>query len=159
MGISGVWYNKLGSEMILTADENGGLTGTYKSAVGNAEDFYILAGRYDASPPLDGSGDSVGWVVTFRNHLRNAHSTTAWSGQYFDGGAERILTNWLLTSSTTPDSVWNSTNIGHDTFTREKPKAHAEIAKTLALTVNSPHPKDILSHFFTFVRPASAIFF
>ena len=100
MGISGVWYNELGSEMILTTDKNGGLSGTYKSAVGNAEDFYILAGRYDVSLPLDSSGDSVGWVVTFRNHLCNAHSTMAWSGQYFDSGAERILTNWLLTLST-----------------------------------------------------------
>jgi Avidin family len=132
--LSGVWYNELGSEMFLTADENGGLCGTYKSAVGNAEDFYILAGRFDACPPSDGRGDSVGWAVTFRNDKRNAHSTTTWSGQYFDDGVERILTHWILTSSTTPNSVWNSTNVGHDTFTRNKPKAQAEIAKASDVT-------------------------
>jgi Avidin family len=161
--ISGVWYNELGSKMTLTADKDGGLCGTYKSAVGSVQDFYILAGRFDASPPRD-RGVSVGWAVTFRNDVSNAHSTATWSGQYFDGGggdSERILTNWLLTSSTTPSSVWNSTNVGHDTFTRNPPNAKAqdETAEALALEINSANPKDILSHFFCFVRPASHPFF
>lgn len=147
--LSGVWYNELHSKMTLIVDENGGLSGEYCSAVGEAEDFYILTGRFDAFPPSDGRGVSVGWVVTFRNNKGNAHSTSTWSGQYFDGGDERILTHWLLTSSTIPSSVWKSTNVGHDTFTRKKPTA-SEIAKVKALTVNSPHPEDILSHFFHF---------
>jgi hypothetical protein len=141
--LSGDWYNRLGSKMTLTADENGGLCGKYNSAVGKAEDFYILTGRFDASPPSN-RGVSVGWVVTFRNRMLNAHSTTTWSGQYFDGGDERILTHWLLTSSTAPSTVWNSTNVGHEAFTRNKPSA-AEIAKAQALTVCSPHPEDILA--------------
>jgi hypothetical protein len=91
-------------------------------------------------------GLSVGWVVTFRNRKLNTHSTTTWSGQYFDGdgGDERILTHWLLTSSTAPGSVWNLTNVGHDTFTRNKPGA-TEIVKAQALTVGSPHPENILA--------------
>jgi hypothetical protein len=39
--LSGDWYNQVGSKMTLIADENGGLSGTYKSAVGNAEDGYM----------------------------------------------------------------------------------------------------------------------
>ncbi|KAJ7483255.1 Avidin/streptavidin [Mycena latifolia] len=124
--LSGDWYNQLGSKMTLIAEENGGLRGKYNSAVGNAEDFYILTGRFDACPPSD-KGVSVGWVVTYRNRKLNAHSTATWSGQYFDGGDERIVTHWLLTSSTAPSSVWKSTNAGNDTFTRNEPSA-AEIA-------------------------------
>jgi len=141
--LSGHWYNQLGSNMALTADENGGLHGKYHSAVGEAEDFYILTGRFDTSPPSD-EGISVGWVVTWRNRKLNANSTTTWSGQYFDVGEERILTQWLLTSSTEPKSAWKSTNLGYDTFTRNKPSA-AEIAKALALTIGSPHPEHILA--------------
>lgn len=133
--LSGVWYNQLGSKMTLIADESGGLSGKYNSAVGKAEDFYVLTGRFDVSPPSN-KGVSVGWVVTFRNSKLNAHSTSTWSGQYFDGD-ERILTHWLLTSSTDSSSVWNSTNIGHDTFTRKEPSA-AEIVQAHALTVGSP---------------------
>ena len=141
--LSGDWYNQLGSKMALIADENGGLHGKYNSTVGEAENFYILTGRFDASPPSD-EGVSVGWVVAWRNRKLNANSTTTWSGQYFDDGEERILTQWLLTSSTDPKSVWKSTNLGHDTFTRKKPSA-AEIAKAQALSIGSPHPEHILA--------------
>jgi hypothetical protein len=120
--LSGDWYNQLGSKMTLIPDDNGGLTGQYNSAVGTAEDFYLLTGRFDAYP-LSDKGVSVGWVVTWRNSKLNAHSTTTWSGQYFDGGDERIVTQWLLTSNTDSSSVWKSTNVGTDTFTRNKPSA------------------------------------
>jgi hypothetical protein len=80
--LSGDWYNQLGSKMTLIADENGGLSGKYNSAVGEAEDFYILTGRFDTSAIA--RGVSVGWVVTYRNRKLNAHSTATWSGQYFD---------------------------------------------------------------------------
>ncbi|PPQ65800.1 hypothetical protein CVT26_000390 [Gymnopilus dilepis] len=141
--LSGTWYNELGSTMTLTADGSGGLTGKYNSAVGEAEDFYILTGRYDADPP-SGKGTSVGWVVTFRNSKLNAHSTSTWSGQYFGGTNETILTHWLLTTSSTPANVWSSTNIGTDTFTRTKPSA-AEIAKAEAHSLHSPHPEKIIA--------------
>jgi hypothetical protein len=114
--------------MNLTADNYGNLTGLYNSAVGNATYNYVLAGRYDLSPP-SGGGVSLGWAVMWRNEFRTAYSTTTWSGQYFVDGGERILTQWLLTASTTPSSVWESTNIGHDEFTRYPPNNQAEIVK------------------------------
>lgn len=81
--------------MTLITDGDG-LTGKYNSAAGNAEDFCILAGRYDAAaPPVPppNEGVSVAWTVTFRSSFRNAHSTTGWSGQYFADSPERILTH------------------------------------------------------------------
>lgn len=143
----GVWYNQLGSKMTLDAPTaEGGLSGKYHSTVGRAVYEYVLTGRFDASPP-PGKGISLGWVVTYRNDRLNAHSTATWSGQYFDDSAgERILTHWLLTSSTLPGpkNVWNSTNLGTDTFTRNQPTA-AEIAKAQALTIGSPHVENILA--------------
>ena len=141
--LDGTWYNELGSTMTIATDDNGGITGKYNSAVGKAEDYYILTGRYDVDP-TSGEGTSVGWVVNWRNAKLNAHSTATWSGQYFGGSDETILTHWLLTRSSTPDAVWNSTNIGTDTFTRKKPSA-AEIAKAEALSFHSPHPEKIIA--------------
>ncbi|KAJ4476384.1 Avidin/streptavidin [Lentinula edodes] len=104
--------------MTLIADQNGGLSGQYNSAVGNATDFYNLTGRFDTLPPSD-AGISVGWVVTYNNEQRNAHSTATWSGQYFNNSSvETILTQWLLTTSSTQADVWESTLVGHDEFTR-----------------------------------------
>ncbi|KAJ7081149.1 avidin family protein [Mycena belliarum] len=144
MGISGEWYNELGSKMTLIVEGGGGLSGKYNSAVGEAEDFYVLAGRFDSDPPAD-EGISLGWVVTYRNKKLNANSTAAWSGQYFGGdGGERIITNWLLTSSTAADSVWNSTRVGNDTFMRKKPSVE-EIAQARASKFCSPHPEDVLA--------------
>ncbi|PPQ65803.1 hypothetical protein CVT26_000389 [Gymnopilus dilepis] len=123
--LSGTWKNELGSTMTLTADGAGGLTGSYNSAVGKAEDFYILTGRYDASAPVPRAfdkgkvkGTSLGWVVTYRNSKLNAHSTATWSGQYFGGADEKIVVQWLLTTSSTTDSAWSSTNVGTNTFRR-----------------------------------------
>lgn len=142
--LCGEWYNALGSKMSLSTDVNGGLMGTYCSAVGNAQDFYLLTGRFDSSPPSQG-GVSIGWVVTFRNESRNAHSTTAWGGQYFDktNGVERITTNWLMSYSTKPEDNWNLTNIGNDAFTRKKPSA-AAIEHAQVMTHCSPRVEHIL---------------
>ncbi|KDR76831.1 hypothetical protein GALMADRAFT_1328802, partial [Galerina marginata CBS 339.88] len=149
--LSGDWYNQLGSTVHFAVDLNGGLVGKYISAVGHAEDGYRLNGRFDADPPA-GEGVSLGWTVNWRNVLpdgtvNNAHSTTTWSGQYFDESSsvgERIVTNWLLTQSTDPSDIWNSTNVGNDAFTRIMPSA-AEISKAKALSFGSPHPQQILA--------------
>ncbi|KDR76656.1 hypothetical protein GALMADRAFT_96391 [Galerina marginata CBS 339.88] len=147
--LSGDWHNQLGSKVHFITDSDGGITGKYNSAVGRAEDFYILTGRFDANPPED-EGVSVGWTVTWRNFVdgkeNNSHSTTTWSGQYFDAtsGVERIITNWLLTQSTDTKNIWDSTNVGNDTFVRDKPST-AEIARAKALSVGSPHPEHLLA--------------
>ncbi|GAA0731370.1 hypothetical protein Drose_26310 [Dactylosporangium roseum] len=120
--LAGTWYNELGSSVTLTINSDGTITGTYNSAVGNASGDYRLAGRYDTTAP-SGAGEAVGWTVAWRNDSRDANSATSWSGQYFPGTPERIVTQWLLTSSSTPDQVWASTLVGHDEFTRARPSA------------------------------------
>ncbi|KAJ7081175.1 Tamavidin2, avidin-like biotin-binding proteins from an edible mushroom [Mycena belliarum] len=141
MGLAGDWYNELGSHMTLVVDGDGGLSGTYCSPVGDATGDHVLAGRYDTDPP-SGEGTTVGWAVSWSD---DASSTTAWGGQYFDDDSgERIITNWLLTSSTTADSVWESTNIGNDTFTRDDP-SDAQIAKARVMSVCSPRLEHIVA--------------
>ncbi|KJK54031.1 streptavidin [Streptomyces sp. NRRL F-4428] len=138
-GILGTWYNQLGSVMVVTRAANGGFTGTYESAVGNAEKRYTMTGRYD-SAPADGSGTAVGWTVAYRNAYRNAHSVATWSGQYVGGSQERIVTQWLLSYGTTPADQWKSTVLGHDEFTRVKPSA-ADIEKARRLGVTTANPQ------------------
>lgn len=65
--IAGTWYNELGSTAVFVT-ENGTLSGKYNSAVGNAEDFYVLTGRYETSPTT-GKGQTLGWTVNYRNDL------------------------------------------------------------------------------------------
>ncbi|KAJ3892189.1 Avidin/streptavidin [Lentinula edodes] len=116
--LSGSWINELNSTVTLITDQEGGLSGQYNTAVGDALSFYNLTGRFDTLPPA-GKGISVGWVVTWNNEYLDADSTTSWSGQYFNnGGSETIITQWLLTGSSTLDNVWTSTTVGHDKFTR-----------------------------------------
>ncbi|NUT49434.1 MAG: hypothetical protein HOV94_19310 [Saccharothrix sp.] len=139
--ITGTWYNQFGSTMIVTAKPDGSLVGTYESAVGNAESRYVLAGRYDTAS-VDGVGTTLAWTVSWRNDFRNAHSATAWSGQFFGGDKARITTKWLLASSTTPANEWQSTLVGGDVFTQTKP-TEAEIERARALGVASPNPPDL----------------
>lgn len=141
---SGVWYNQLGSKMILRADAaTGALTGRYHSRVGDVPRCYDLSGRFDPHPP-SGKGLSLGWAVTYLNTTPPVNSTATWSGQYFNGTIERILTHWLLTRSSPVAGVWSSTNIGTDTFTRNQPTVD-EIAQARAFTVCSPSPEDIFA--------------
>ncbi|KAJ3926023.1 MAG: Avidin/streptavidin [Lentinula lateritia] len=122
--LSGSWINEFGATMILTADKSGGLTGQYNSEVGNldATKFYNLTGRFDTSTlPPSGAGIPVGWVLDWKNDLLNDHAVTTWSGQYFNNdNVETILTQWLLTISSSQADVGQSFFTGHDEFTRAK---------------------------------------
>nr|6T31_A Chain A, Streptavidin [Streptomyces avidinii]6T31_B Chain B, Streptavidin [Streptomyces avidinii] len=140
-GITGTWYNQLGSTFIVTAGADGALTGTYESAAGKAESRYVLTGRYDSAPATDGSGTALGWTVAWKNNYRNAHSATTWSGQYVGGAEARINTQWLLTFGATEANGWASTYVGHDTFTKVKPSA-ASIDAAKKAGVNNGNPLD-----------------
>jgi hypothetical protein len=139
MSISGTWYNELGSQMEITTNPDGSLSGTYYSAVGQAQYQYTLSGRYDAAP--SSGGQSVGWTVAWLNQYGNAHSTTSWTGQYqIDPatGQEEIYTFWLLVAEMPSQQDWSATNVGQDTFTRAQPDAKTiERARRLR---RIPHP-------------------
>ena len=112
-------------------------SGTYSSAVGEAEKEYFLIGRFDTA------GRTLGWVVSCENRYRNAHSTTSWSGQVEYDPSIRdyaIHTNWVLTVQTSPENDWNSTNIGQDTFRRLQP--NLEQTTSAKLRFQRSHPKN-----------------
>ena len=148
--LNGEWFNELGSNMTLTAVETGSLKGIYYSAVGNVPQEYPLSGRFDPTPTEAWTpnrvGVPVGWAVTFiyddddTDPPVHIHSTTTWSGLFFDdngGKPAKIITQWLLTRSMQESNIWESTHVGNDTFTRDKPTA-AEIAKARELKGGSP---------------------
>jgi Avidin family len=114
MDVSGLWYNELNSTMELKVAGKS-ITGSYISAVGDA------AGPYDLIGFLDDSDETptIGWVVVWMNKKKMAHAVTSWCGQAHDGDGDPLIeTMWLLSSSTTEGSEWESTMIGHDTFRR-----------------------------------------
>ena len=133
------WYNQLGSTMTVTDldKSKGSFFGKYCSAVGDAKCEYDLIGR------IDMEGDTLGWVVTYRNDYLNAHSTCTWSGHWeWCPGKESkliILTTWLLTSQTRNEDDWAATNIGFDIFTTNPPSKE-QIAKA-RLCRQFSHPK------------------
>jgi hypothetical protein len=120
MGISGDWYNEIGSHMRITADPTGCVRGTYVSAAGHAVGTYPLIGRCEAAGVPD-HGTPLGWTVAWRNGRTDAGSVTSWSGQYYEDGGERICATWLLTASATAANTWEATAVGQDVFTREPP--------------------------------------
>jgi hypothetical protein len=118
MSLNGKWYNELGSEMDLTVN-NGLVTGTYHTAVGDAKGNYPLAGRADIT---NDTTPNIGFVVSWENQYANAESVTSWSGQYQVINDEEVITTfWLLTMETNPKLNWRSTLIGQDVFKRTMP--------------------------------------
>jgi hypothetical protein len=118
MSLTGTWYNELGSEMELTV-KDGLVTGTYRTAVGDAKGDYPLAGRADIT---NDTTPNIGFVVSWENQYANADSVTSWSGQYQILNNEEVITTfWLLTMETNPKLNWRSTLIGQDVFKRTRP--------------------------------------
>ncbi|KAF7297533.1 Streptavidin [Mycena indigotica] len=144
--LTGTWHNELASVMHLKADGRGGLSGSYNSAVGNAQDNYVLTGRYDTTPPT-GEGVALGWIVAWKNNELDAHSAAGWSGQFYAGASELediILTQWLLTTSTAPADNWESTQVGTDLFKHQEPTA-AQVKRATMEGRALPHPEQIVA--------------
>jgi hypothetical protein len=119
MTIEGSWYNELGSTMEIR-QEGSTISGTYCTAVGDAEGTYSLLGQINIKPSQ--GGQAVAWCVVWTNTSGHSDSTTSWCGQYQTvEGIEEISTFWLLTSEQLPANDWRATNIGQDTFSRSKP--------------------------------------
>src|SRR5690242_14483206 len=117
MGLSGKWYNELGSMMDLQV-HGADITGTYHTGVGKTKKSgtYVLVGRYDIKSK---KSRAVAFVVSWQNKTKSVGSITAWAGQYqMHNGQETITTTWLLTDETKPTNNWRSTLIGFDVFVR-----------------------------------------
>ncbi|MEV5845342.1 avidin/streptavidin family protein [Streptomyces sp. NPDC051985] len=140
MGISGDWYNGIGSHMRIRTGPAGSVEGTYFSATGHAVGGYPLAGRYEAAAVPD-RGTPLGWTVAWRNERTDAESVTSWSGQYHEDGEERICATWLLTVSASAANTWEATAVGQDVFSRRPPSPEeAERRLRHAGATSRPHP-------------------
>ena len=137
MTIGGMWYNELGSEIMLSVDGIA-VTGTYQTAVGNAQGIYQLVGGVDTEP--SNQGQAIGFAVAWVNAYGSANSVTTWSGQWqLVDGEETITTMWLLTTETDTPFDWNATLVGKDVFTRYQP-APAQIAQR-SKSIAWSHPR------------------
>lgn len=138
MNLEGTWHTELGSTLVIDRVRDGGLSGTYATALsptGSARGRFEVVGRTDA----DSGGEAVAFSVCWRNDVTDRHSATAWVGQAQRiDGRERISAMWLLTVETSPEQDWYATHVGHDVFTRVKP-TEEEIA-TKAGMKQMPHP-------------------
>lgn len=135
---SGIWYNELGSQMELNISGSN-VWGWYYSAVGTAQYTYQLAGQINPQPfPYS---QALGWSVAWTNAYQNAHSATAWSGQYQTvDGDEEIVAFWLLTRERPEEDDWEATNVGKDVFTRTMP-TEEQISRTRKRKAKS-HPPE-----------------
>lgn len=118
MDLNGDWYNELGSKMTFRIG-GADISGTYHTAVGDADGIYQLSGRL--SVPADNSR-TLGFTVAWQNNKRETDSCTSWTGEAREiNGEQVILTTWLLAVETTPQDDWKSTLVGKDLFTRNPP--------------------------------------
>ena len=119
MSLTGVWMNELRSILLLNEDEDGALTGKFRSIVGRDPHVRILTGR--TSPAEDGK-QMLGFAVQFQIEEPDPgyghYSVCTWSGWAMVKGARQIITNhWLLTiSRLSKEDEWSSTTTGCDTF-------------------------------------------
>jgi hypothetical protein len=113
VNFNGRWRNELKSEMELTVDTAGSVTGVYRTGVGSpgpTEDFDLVGFA---------SGDLLSFTVNFGEF----GSLTSWAGQHtIEGGSERVKTMWLLARNVNdadePQSLWGAVLTGSDTFHR-----------------------------------------
>ena len=129
MGIDGIWYNELGSELKLVIDGQNQINGGYSSNVGPTG-VYPLVGLYDPTPA---AGQNCGCVVDWNSGAHPSASLTAWSGQYWptDGDLlETIIAMWHVTLETGEAQQWASTLDGKDIFVLNKPSSsEIEVAR------------------------------
>lgn len=137
MKLHGVWWNELGSKMVIEVDPDDPKTfrGLYHTNVGNAQERkYPLLGRCD-NRGLDSK--MIAFVVAWNADPPSGGdppvnpSVTAWCGQLqMVEHREVIGTTWVLNRLTTPADDWESTLVGMDYFKRKKPRKEAiEAAK------------------------------
>jgi len=122
--VEGLWYNELGSELLLRQELDGNLTGEFRTAVeiecGNAGSSHSKV-----------RGTVTGRLITFHALWSSGNAITTWSGQCHracDLGfanykqTERIIlhTSWIMTSLTDScDDSWQQQRFGQNIFSRK----------------------------------------
>ena len=119
MSLTGVWMNELKSILLLDEDEDGTLTGKFRSIVGRDPHVRILTGRVS---PIESGKQMLGFAVQFQIEEPGSgyghYSVCTWCGWAGDKApSQTITTQWLLTiSRLSKGDEWSSTTTGCDTF-------------------------------------------
>ena len=127
--LSGPWFNQLGSRLDLAVDDEGRLSGTFRSSVGVVDDGHAVSGFF--ATDADGAHGALGFAVSWGA----AGSITVWSGHYHESD-EVILTTWLLSEAPSWHGDWRSTLVGSDEFRRSE----SERRSVPWLATSEPHP-------------------
>ncbi|XP_062892378.1 streptavidin-V2-like [Mobula hypostoma] len=113
--LAGCWINELNSMANIMMNEDGTLTGTYKSAVSSVRQQVegdLIGFQVNIEQP------TFGFVVKWTSDSVRG-SVTVWTGQMFViNGNDTLMSMWLLRSNSPVDSNWGATRTGTDTFTR-----------------------------------------
>ena len=120
--VSGIWYNDLGSEIILNQTENGIITGEFRTAVerkkgaaGGSHSLVYGSGMYGKP------NTTFSLIIVWRGGA----SVTGWVGEchFCTNNTAVLQTNWLLRSKIDKcDDAWKSTLYGENIFTRHEQK-------------------------------------
>ena len=120
--LHGIWYNDVGSEVILNQTEYGVITGEYRTAVererGSAGATHSLV--YGSSA-YGNPNTTFSLIVVWRGGA----SVTGWIGQRHicENNTAILEMSWLLRSKVDScDDVWKSTMFGVNSFTRHEQK-------------------------------------
>lgn len=101
---SGYWQNQLKSQMLLSVDGAGNVTGEYHTAVGDPDNQIA---------PL--VGYATGDILTFT--VNYGGSLAVWAGHYNPVLAE-LVTMWYLAVDSPDDQDWDETLAGSDRFVK-----------------------------------------
>lgn len=113
VNFNGVWRSELKSEMKLSVDSQGKVTGKYKTGVGSPV----------STVEFDLTGFASGDLLSFSVNFGQYESLTSWVGQHtVENGSEVIKTLWLLARNVKdpdePNDLWGAILTGYDNFHR-----------------------------------------
>jgi len=120
--VDGLWYNALGSEMILTTNKaDNSITGEYRTAVERCKGSAGSAPSSVYGLTNSTQTDSTISLFVVWNHGK---SVTGWVGQCHPcgvNGSEVLMMTWLLRSKIDAcEENWKATNYGETVFTRHE---------------------------------------
>ena len=119
MALTGVWMNERRSILLLGEDEDGALSGKFRSMVGRDRSVRIVTGR---TSPVESGKQMLGFAVQFQiEHPAPGYghySVCTWCGWAKAKTPRQTITaHWLLTiSRPNEEDEWSSTTTGCDTF-------------------------------------------
>ena len=107
-GLKGVWQNQLDSSFAIEWCSEGHVAGRYHSAVGNADDYYDLSGKYTWAESVTNTTVVLAWTVSYNNTANgNSESVCAWSGLYYKAD-DKIYTHWIMSRAVEREHYWQS---------------------------------------------------